>query len=207
MDPVARDINKQGVQSLWEYPQSRIPGLAELLPAKIDPTTGQVLEKRRTGPGILIGQENPDVESAITQEANRLKKQGYDVSAPKAYPQSVTIGGSKIPLKPDQQRAVTQITGQMLGNFAERLNQPAYQNASDDRKAKMMQAYLNAAERARVSAAVQVLGRDEARRLQVKYRDVAGRLVNAGVPAPASEELPFSMASSQHILDQLAGVR
>jgi len=198
LDPVARDVARSGPASLWQPTQARIPGLAELLPAKIDPTTGQEMEKRRAGPGILIGAESWD-QSPIRTEANRLKQQGYDIAAPSAYPQSVSIAGSQIDLKPDEQRQVTEITGKMLGNFADRMDQPAYRDAPDDRKALMMKAYLQAASNARTAAVAQVLGRPELLKRIAAGRSVAGRPVNDVGNAQLSqilEDAPSFLTSS-----------
>jgi hypothetical protein len=202
-DPVARDINRKGVASLWEGTMANWPGLAQQLPAKIDPTTGDVLNKVRSGAGILVGGQQ-DVESPITQEANRLKKEGYAVNPPKVYPDTVTISGAQVKLSPDEQRKVTMITGKTLGDFADRLTRPDYQNSTDNRKAQLMQSYLNAAERTRLSAVRQVLGQPELRRRVLAGGRTVGRLTTQ----TAAPEVPFLSSSglSADEQQQLAGV-
>jgi flagellum-specific peptidoglycan hydrolase FlgJ len=178
-DPAQRDIARTGLTGLYQPAQARIPGLAGQLPEHIDPTTGEPMEKRRSGPGVLLGVESYD-ESPIREEANRLAKLGYDTKPPTAYPNQVSVSGSLIKLNPDEQRQVAQITGQRLGNFADRLDSPSYQDADDKRKAALMRAYLDAAQKARESAVAEVLGRDELRkRVQAGTRDT-GRLADQG---------------------------
>jgi len=192
-DPTQRDVS-QGLAGLWETPMARWPGLAQMLPARIDPTTGEPMEKRRSGPGIVLGAESWD-ESRIREEGNRLVKAGYPkATPPSTYPDQVTVGRSIVTLKPDEQRAVAEITGKMLGNFAARLDEPGYKNAPIATQARMMEAYLNAADRAKVSAALKVLGRPELmRRAALGQKDIGGRLVNQGPPVnieiPSLEDL------------------
>ena len=175
---MARDINRKGVESLWQGTMANWPGLAQQLPAKMDPTTGEVLAKARTGAGILVGGQQ-DVASPLTIEANRLNKAGFkDVLAPKAYPQEVTIGGSKVSLSPDEQREVAQITGARLDQLASRLDSAEYKNAPDPRKALMVKAMITAADNTRVSAVRQVLGAAELRSRTLANRQIAGQLVN-----------------------------
>jgi hypothetical protein len=202
-DPVARDVQRKGVAALWEPTAASWPGLSQFVPPKIDPTTGEVMGKARSGLGTLVGAQQ-DVASPITLEVDRLKKKGYDITAPKTYPESVSISGAEVKLSPDEQRQVAEITGKTLGNFAERLSQPDYQNSSENRKAQLMQSYLNAAERARASAVRQVLGQPELRRRVLAGQRTVGRLnVQATTP-----EVPF-LSSSSYSADeqrQLAGV-
>jgi soluble lytic murein transglycosylase-like protein len=201
-DPVARDVAKKGVASLWEGPMSAWPGLADRLPAKIDPTTGEELNKARSGIGTLVGQQQ-DVISPLSIEADRLKRAGFDVTAPKAYPDTVSIGGADIKLSPDEQRQVTQITGKQLAALAERLNQPDYQNSTDTRKAQLMQAYIGAAEKARVAALRDVVGVDELRNRAIAGQRTAGRL-NVQATPPAFTAPPFVSSSSQSAQEQQA---
>jgi hypothetical protein len=182
-DPVARDINRKGVSSLWEGTMANWPGLAQQLPAKIDPTTGEVLNKARTGAGILVGGQQ-DVASPLTVEADRLHKAGFtDVVAPKAYPQDVTIGGAKVTLSPDEQRAVTEITGAALDKIAQRMDAPEYQNAPDPRKALMLKAMINSVDAGRVAAVTKVLGTAELRSRVLGGQRTAGQL-NQQAAAP-----------------------
>ena len=44
-DPVARDVAKKGVQAIWEPAFASLPGVAQRMPPKIDPTTGEPLER------------------------------------------------------------------------------------------------------------------------------------------------------------------
>jgi flagellar protein FlgJ len=201
MDPVARDINRKGVQSLWEGPMSNWPGLANYLPEKIDPTTGEVLHKTASsGPGMLLG-ARADVESPLTIEANRLKKAGFDTAPPTTYPDSVSIQGAEVKLKPDEQRKVAEITGKQLGALAARLDQPDYQKSTDPRKAQLMQAYLNAIEKARIAAVRDVLGVDELRTRLLAGQKTAGRL---NVQATPPTFTPFVSSSSLSAQEQQA---
>ena len=177
-DPVARDINRKGVQSLWEQPMSSWPGLAQFLPEKIDPTTGEPLQKLRSGAGMLVGAQQ-DVSSPITEEANRLNKAGFDITPPKDYPDSVSIGGAEVKLSPDEQRRVTEITGKALGDFASRLEDKDYVTSTEERKAQLMRSYLNAAERMRVAAVRDVIGENELRDRIAKGQKTVGRLNTA----------------------------
>lgn len=189
MDPLARDVNRKGVESLWQGPMSNWPGLAQQLPAKIDPTTGEPLTKARSGAGTLVGVQQ-EVESPITIEANYLKKQGYDINAPKTYPDAVTIAGSEVKLKPDEQREVAKITGKMLGDFAVRLEPiqaaraaattDAERRKIDDRAWRTMNAFFNASAAARIAAVTKVIGRQELQARIARGRQVGGRYVNEG---------------------------
>ena len=181
-DPVARDVDRKGVASLWEGTMAAWPGLAQFLPEKIDPTTGAVLQKARSGLGTLLGQQQ-EVASPMTLEANRLAKLGYDTAPPKDYPESVSVGGARVELSPDEQRRVAEITGKTLGDLAPRLDAPDYQQASDERKAQYMRAFLNAASNARVAAVRDVIGADELRERIIKGQRTVGRL-NERADAP-----------------------
>jgi hypothetical protein len=86
---------------------------------------------------------------------------------------------------------VTQITGNLLGTLAERLDSPGYREADDDRKARIIQAYLDAADKDRIAAARDVLGPEELRQRLIAGERVVGRYVNAGmVPAAQPIEAP-----------------
>jgi hypothetical protein len=212
-DPYQRDVATKGASQIWEGLAAKTPGLAQLLPPRIDPTTGEPMPPRSGGPGSLIGIQNRDA-SRLQAEADKLVQKGFTEAAPpRHYPDSVSIGGSSIPLKPDQQRAITVITGKMLGDLGKRLDSAEYQNASDERKALMLKAWFDAADRARTSAAVQVLGRDRIPELVARYRDVAGRPVARGSGPSAADEggiLNFLSSSGELAIDQaraLAGSR
>lgn len=200
VDPIQRDIAKQGPASLYEPTMARIPGLAERLPARIDLTTGEPMEKRRAGPGVLLGVESYD-ESAFREVANKLAKQGYDTKPPTTYPNQVSIAGSTINLKPDEQRQVAQITGQYLGNLSARVQTPEFQNASEVRQAAVVKALLDAQVKARESAVAQVLGRDELRARILKGQKDTGRL--RAQETPVIGNLLGNLSTS--LSDQLAG--
>ena len=203
-DPVARDIDKKGVDSLWQGTEANWPGLSSFLPAKIDPTTGQPVPKASSGLGIFLGAKN-DVASPLTIEADRLnRKMGFTaVTAPKTYPTDVTIQGAKVSLSPDEQRAVTQLTGTTLDKMGQRLNEPAYQNASDPQKALMLKAWINAADNSRTAAVVKVLGPEETRSRIIAGRNIAGQLVDqAQAPTPDEFFSGFNSSSGENILDQ-----
>jgi len=206
-DPVARDINRKGVSSLWEGTMANWPGLAQQLPAKIDPTTGEVLNKARSGIGTLVGGQQ-DVASPLTIEADRLHKAGFtDVVAPKAYPQDVTIGGAKVTLSPDEQRAVTEITGAALDKIAQRMDAPEYQNAPDPRKALMLKAMINSVDAGRVAAVTKVLGTAELRSRVIGGQRTAGQL---NQQAQAPDEFSFFNPTSGDLVNTqraLAGSR
>jgi len=196
-DPVARDVAKSGVKSLWESSWAGIPGLANTLPVKIDPTTGEPAMKARSGLGTLVGAQQ-DVVSPITVEADRLNKAGFkDVVAPSAYPDSITITGSKVSLSPDEQRAVTQITGSRLDQLAVRLDSAEYQNAPDERKAQMLKATIATADKIRESAVTRVLGTAEVRSRVLAGRQVGGRLRNQAEPPPPFNPLGFLSPQEQ----------
>ena len=202
-DPVAREIDRKGVSSLWEGTLANWPGLAEQLPAKIDPTTGEVLSKARTGPGILVGAQQ-DIASPITVEANRLKKEGYSgITPPTTYADTVSYQGAQIKLNPTEKRAIAQATGHILGDFAQRLSESDYQQSDEDRKAQLMQAYIAAADQARLRAWAQLVGPDVARaRLSAAQRTV-GRLNQQATP-PAFVAPSFLSSSSQSAQEQQA---
>jgi hypothetical protein len=206
-DPIARDINRKGVSSLWEGTMANWPGLAQQLPAKIDPTTGEVLNKARSGIGTLVGGQQ-DVASPLTIEADRLHKAGFtDVVAPKAYPQDVTIGGAKVTLSPDEQRAVTEITGAALDRIAQRMDAPEYQNAPDPRKALMLKAMINSVDAGRVAAVTKVLGTAELRSRVIGGQRTAGQL---NQQAAAPDEFSFFNPTSGDLVNTqraLAGSR
>ena len=202
-DPVARDVAKKGIASLWEPSMAAIPGLAERLPVKIDPTTGAPVAKRASGAGILVGAQQ-ETASPLTIEADRLNKAGFkDVSAPSTYADSVTIGGSKVNLRPDEQRAVTQLTGTTLDKLSQRLDTPEYKNAPDSRKALLLQAWVNAADNSRTAAVAKVLGQPELRSRIVGGKNIAGQLVNqAQAPTPDEFFSGFDPTSGENILEQ-----
>jgi hypothetical protein len=201
-DPVAREIDRKGVASLWEGTMANWPGLADQLPAKIDPTTGEVLQKTRSGPGILVGAQQ-EIASPITIEADRLKKEGYAVTPPSTYPDTVSYQGAQVKLSPTEKRAVAQATGHILGDFAQRLDQPDYQQADDNRKAKLMQAYVNAADQARLKAWIDMVGRDTARDRLIAAQRTVGRL-NAPATPPAFVAPSFLSSSSLSAQEQQA---
>jgi hypothetical protein len=149
---------------------------------------------------MLLG-ARADVESPLTIEANRLKKAGFDTAPPTTYPDSVSIQGAEVKLKPDEQRKVAEITGKQLGALAARLDQPDYQNALDPRKAQLMQAYLNAIEKARIAAVRDVLGVDELRTRVLAGQKTAGRL---NVQATPPTFTPFVSSSSLSAQEQQA---
>jgi hypothetical protein len=181
-DPTQRDVAKTGLASIIQPAMARIPGVAGTLPARIDPTTGQPMEKRSSGLGALLGVESYD-ESPLRVEANRLHQAGYtSITAPTTYANSVSIAGSAIPLSPDEQRAVAAITGKYLGDVGQRIQSPAYQNLpNDDLKAAQVKAILDSAAKARQSAVVQVLGAPEVNARILADQKSTGRL-NAQVP-------------------------
>ncbi len=202
-DPVARDIDKKGVKSLLEGPMSNWPGLAEMLPTKIDPTTGEVLNKARSGAGTLVGVQQ-DVASPITIEANRLIKEGHSgITPPSTYADTVSYQGADVKLSPTEKRAVAQATGHILGDFAQRLSEPDYQQSDDDRKARLMQAYINAADQARLRAWAQLVGPDEARQRLIAAQRTVGRL-NAQATPPPFVAPSFLSSSSQSAQEQQA---
>ena len=208
-DPLARDIDKKGIDSLWKGPISNFPGLAEQLPAKIDPTTGQPVAKAASGPGILLGAKQ-DIASPLSIEASRLNKEGFSkVSVPKTYPQQVTIKGSTVNLSPDEQRAVTQLTGATLDKLSQRLDTPAYRSATDAEKAAMIKAWVSAADNSRTAAVVKVLGPKEVQARVGAGRNIAGQLVNQA-QAPTADDFNFDplggLAQDQRSA-QLAGAR
>ena len=212
-DPVARDVAKKGVKSIYEPAFAGLPGLAELLPEKIDPTTGEVAGKRRAGPGILIGQQQ-DIASPLSIEADRLKQLGYNVAAPKTYPTSVTIAGSQVDLKPDEQRAIAEITGKRLATLGARIQAPEYQNlpdtdAGNNKRQAMLKAIINAADVARVNAAQQVLGKDELKKRIAANRQIGGRLVTQAAAPSVEDTFANFSPTGEHILSQraLAGSR
>jgi hypothetical protein len=183
-DPVARDVAKKGVQAIYEPAFAALPGVAQNLPAKIDPTTGEPLGRRVGGLGTLVGQQR-DIASPLTIEADRLNTAGFkDVVAPKTYPDGVTIGGSKVSLSPDEQREVTQITGSRLDQLAERMNSSEYQNAPEERKALLLKAIIADADKTRESAVTRVLGAAELRSRVLAGRQTAGQLRNQAEPPP-----------------------
>jgi hypothetical protein len=199
-DPTQRDIAKQALGAFYEPTMARIPGLAERLPARIDLTTGEPMEKRRAGAGVLLGVESYD-ESPFREVANDLAKKGYDTKPPTTYPNQVSIAGSTINLKPDEQRQVAQITGQYLGNLSARVQTPEFQNADDSRQAAIVKALLDAQTKARESAVAQVLGRDELRRRILAGTKDTGRLANQAPPVLGN--LLGNISTS--LSDQLAG--
>ena len=203
IDPVAREVDRKGIASLWQLPMSSWPGLADKLPVKIDPTTGEALQKARTGAGILVGVQQ-DVASPITREADRLNKAGYNLTPPKAYPDTVSYQGAQVKLSPAEQRAVAQATGHILGNFAQRLSEPDYQQSDEGRKARLMQAYLNAASDARLKAWIDLVGPDVARQRLLAGQTTVGRLNQQATP-PAIVP-PFLSSSSLSAQEQAAAL-
>jgi soluble lytic murein transglycosylase-like protein len=205
IDPVAREVDRKGVASLWQGPMSNWPGLADKLPVKIDPTTGEALQKARTGPGILVGVQQ-DIASPITLEADRLNKAGYNLTPPKAYPETVSYQGAQVKLSPAEQRAVAQATGHILAGFGQRLSEPDYQQSDEGRKARLMQAYINAASDARLKAWIDMVGPDQARARLLAGQTTVGRLnQQATPPAIAPPFLSSSSLSAQEQAAALAG--
>jgi len=203
-DPSARDLAKKGPEAAWDTFLAGWPGLAQNLPVKIDPTTGEPMDKKKSGLGTLIGQQQ-DFASPLSIEADRLNKAGFkDVVAPTAYADGVTIGGSKVSLSPDEQREVAQITGSRLDQLAARMDSGEYQNAPDVRKAQMLKAIIADADKTRESAVTRVLGGAELRSRVLAGRQTAGQLRTQAEPPP-----PFDPFASLRQQDQpaAAGVR
>ena len=87
--------------------------------------------------------------------------------------------------------------------MGQRLNEPAYQNASDPQKALMLKAWINAADNSRTAAVVKVLGPEETRSRIIAGRNVAGQLVDqAQAPTPDEFFSGFNSSSGENILDQ-----
>jgi hypothetical protein len=168
----------------WEREMSRIPGLADLLPTKVNPMTGEALQRSKVGQAFLP-------RDPLTTEIDRLNRAGYSLSVPKDYPTSVSASGYTARLSPAEGRQVTQITGNFLGGLADRLNSPGYREADDDRKARIIQAYLDAADKDRIAAARDVLGPEELRQRLIQGERVVGRYVNQSMlPLAQAIETP-----------------
>jgi soluble lytic murein transglycosylase-like protein len=203
-DPSARDLAKKGPEAAWDTFLAGWPGLAQNLPVKIDPTTGEPMDKKKSGLGTLIGQQQ-DFASPLSIEADRLNKAGFkDVVAPTAYADGVTIGGSKVSLSPDEQREVAQITGSRLDQLAARMDSGEYQNAPDVRKAQMLKSIIADADKTRESAVTRVLGGAELRSRVLSGRQTAGQLRTQAEPPPPFDPLAFLRQQDQ---PAAAGVR
>jgi hypothetical protein len=173
-DPVAREVQKAGPDALWQPTAAAIPGLSALVPPKIDPTTGQPMPRTTTGFGQLIGAENPHL-SAITQEANDLRmKYGYQITPPKSYPSTVTVGNAQIPLSPGEQQAVAQLSGQRMAQLTARIESPQYAGLPPMQRALMLQGISQAADQLNVAALEQVLGPQQFRARVLQSMRLAG---------------------------------
>lgn len=191
MDPVTRDIATQGPAALWQPTVARIPWVAQMLPPKIDPSTGEPLPRPSSGPGSLVGAYNAP-ENLLRAEVARLNRAGLTgVTLPKDYPQQVSVFGSEIPLRPGEQRAVTQTTGHALAQMAQALSSPGYQKAGDTEKALALKAILGVAESLREPAALQAMPQAD-----LGQRYLAGRRV-VGQLQPSPEEATRTRVQGQ----------
>jgi hypothetical protein len=173
VDPYVRDIARRGPEQLWEPTFARNPFLAQLLPPKLDPTTG---EPRERGISILGGATKPSSE--LTAELARLKRKGYEISPPDDKPSSVTINGVPVPVKDGspEQRAMVKARGQLLAEIGQQMKQPSYASMTDDQKAQMWSSLINRSANVQAGAWLQSVDPVTAGRILSRGRPIAGRL-------------------------------
>ena len=181
IDPVMRDVSK-GPAGLWERQMSRIPGLAEFLPRKVSPTTGEPALRSKGGPlGVLFRAET-EQSDPLKAALSDLDRKGYSVKAPIDYPDSVSWKGTDIKLRPDEQRAITEELGKRRAELVQTINSPDYAKWTDDQKAKYFESRLNKISDDKTRVWLRIVDPQDAdRRLQAATRE-GGRLVRQSQP-------------------------
>jgi len=181
IDDNVREVSKDFPQSIVDRWKSRVPYLAETLPAQIEPTTGGERQRERQGPvGTLFGVETYN-QSPIEQEIYRLNRQGYALRPPRAYPQSVTVKGAQIRLAPDEQRALAQARGQELERvLGARMESSYWGTLSDDQKARLIARALNQATAHNTVTWRRMTPATEQRERIAQGERVVGRLADQG---------------------------
>jgi len=184
-DPLMRDPTQNLPAALWERQQSRIPGLAEMLPPRVSTTTGEPLRRPQQGPleAILgITSEPSDPQKA---ELARLERLGYSLRPPNERTDTVTMLGSEIPLSDSERRTYLGARGRFLATLGTAMADPDYQQRSDDEKATFWRNVLERSARAGELALAAQWGEDELNRRLAAGKRVVGRLEPMpGIPTP-----------------------
>jgi flagellum-specific peptidoglycan hydrolase FlgJ len=183
-DPIARDVSKELPGAIPQTVMSRIPGLSQQLPARIDPMTGQPEQRAKAGLGGVLAREQSRPISPLESELNRLNRAGYSEVKPfTKYPDTVSRGGSEIKLSETEQRAMAQLRGADLARFQAEVRTPSYQRMSDDDKAmywKRVLATISGQNAARWSGITPEA--EERKRLDAAKQIAGRRLVGSGAP-------------------------
>src|SRR5580765_2223487 len=158
-DPLMRDPTKELPGALFERQESRmpIPAVTEAikgatgldltsaqLPARVSTTTGEPVQRGARGWLEAASGISEDVSDWGRKEIATLHRSGYTLNPPPEKVDSITVGGSEIPLNDAERRTYLQGRGEYIGKVAANLQQSAsYRNASDNGKAEMWQKIMD----------------------------------------------------------------
>lgn len=148
-DPYQRETD-QGRP--WEAVQARVPGLREMLPVQVSPTTGEAVKAPApTLASILLNASGTTPADPVANEVNRLAGAGAAVTVP-TVDRNLDYAGVR--QTPEARRAYQAALGKEVNReVSALLDTPGYQQASDAQKA---QALKDAFGRARTWAGVAV---------------------------------------------------
>lgn len=182
IDTNLRAVSKEFPQNVVERWMSRVPYLAETLPAQVEPTTGGPRLRERQGiVGTLFGVEAPEAQTPIAREIWRLNRLGYNVQPPGDVPRQIVVHGSLVRLSPDEQRALARVRGERLERvLSSRMNTPYWATLTDDQKARFVARALNQATEQHVVAWRRMTPVPEQRERLARGQRVVGRLVEQG---------------------------
>lgn len=139
LDPYMREP-----QNIGEVVQSRIPGLSQNVPPRIDPTTGEPVRRSNDLLTMLLRSPATGEPNPVAAEVARLERTGSPVTV-KQLPRTVrTAGGLE---QTRQQRQLMQETyGRLTRQYTtSAMNTPGYASKSDTDKAKTLNQALGAA--------------------------------------------------------------
>ena len=184
MDANIRQVSKEFPRSVVERVASRIPYLAEMLPAQVEMTTGGARIRERQGPaGVLLGAETGQ-QPKVERELYRLRDQrGYrDLTVPREAPTTVSVGGTTIRLTEAEQHKLAAERGKLIDQMAgEFVRSPGYEKLTDNEKALTLKALMSRAEGRNEALWLAMTSSAEVERRMAAGRDVAGRRELAGV--------------------------
>ena len=181
IDQNVREVSKQFPQSIVDRWKSRVPYLAQTLPAQVEPTTGAERARERQGPlGTLLGVETYQ-QSPIEQEIYRLNRLGYALRPPRDYPQTLSVGGAQIRLSPQEQHALAQGRGEYIDRvLGARMQSSYWRTLTDDQRARLIARALDQASAHNVVTWRRMTPVNEQRDRIARGERVVGRLEEQG---------------------------
>lgn len=138
---VATDKYTRQTSSPLDAIKSRIPGVRESLPAKVN-TLGQPIPTGETGLERFLDpfqSSTSRLPNKVVDELQRLQDAGQGI-LPASIAKTTSFNGVKTTLTPDQVRQLTTSIGQdTLKRWTELISRPGYQHLSDVQKSKQLE--------------------------------------------------------------------